>query len=157
MTATVIDPAQINQATRAADEAVNAALDVVAQLAEAEVTQQSPEPERLRDSADAANDTIQRTYRLLLDMGGRTPDGVPPRRETPLHLLSTPATRRLLDTLRLAVADAELVDAERGNVLPPDFPLQPGESRGTGWAEVLSEIALRLKIEVEGPRGGGRE
>ncbi len=41
--------------------------------------------------------------------------------------------------------------AERGNILPFDFPLQPGESRGTDLAETLSELALRLKIEVEGP------
>ena len=47
--------------------------------------------------------------------------------------------------------------AERGNVLPGDFPLQPGESRGTGWAETLSELALRLKIEVEGPTWAGAQ
>jgi hypothetical protein len=31
-------------------------------------------------------------------------------------------------------------EAERGNVLPADFPLQPGESRGTGWAETISNL-----------------
>ena len=41
--------------------------------------------------------------------------------------------------------------SERGDVLPSHLPLQPGESRGTGWAKTLSELALRLKIEVEGP------
>ncbi len=40
---------------------------------------------------------------------------------------------------------------KRGNVLPPDFPLLPGESRGTGWAETISSLAQRFKIEVEGP------
>ncbi len=53
---------------------------------------------------------------------------------------------------------AERVDAARGHVVPVDTPLLPGESRGTGWAEILSELALRLKIEVEGPaRAKGRE
>ena len=42
--------------------------------------------------------------------------------------------------------------AERGNVLPAHLPLQPGESRGTGWAETLSNLAERLRVEVEGPR-----
>ena len=55
---------------------------------------------------------------------------------------------------------AERVDAQRGNVLPDDFPLQPGETRGTDLAETLSELALGLKIEVEGPadlRQGAKE
>jgi hypothetical protein len=35
---------------------------------------------------------------------------------------------------------------------------RPDESRGTGWAETLSELALRLMIEVEGPaRARGQE
>jgi hypothetical protein len=42
--------------------------------------------------------------------------------------------------------------------LPDDFPLLPGETRGTGWAETISNLAQRLKIEVEGPsRARGRE
>ena len=50
------------------------------------------------------------------------------------------------------MSSAELVNgSSSGNVLPPDTPLLPGESRGTGWAETLSELAQRLKIEVEGP------
>jgi len=44
--------------------------------------------------------------------------------------------------------------AERGNVLPAHLPLQPGESRGTGWAETLSNLAKRLRAEVEGPLWG---
>jgi hypothetical protein len=70
----------------------------------------------------------------------------------------TPATRRLLAAVRAAVDAAEVVDAERGNVVAPDAILLPGESRGTAWAETLSGIAQRLKIEVEGPsRARGQE
>lgn len=48
--------------------------------------------------------------------------------------------------------------SERGDVLAPDVPLLPGEMRGTGWAETISNLAQRLKIEVEGPaRARGRE
>ena len=40
---------------------------------------------------------------------------------------------------------------ERGNVLPDDFPLQPGESRGTDLAEGLEHLAIRLETEIYGP------
>jgi hypothetical protein len=60
--------------------------------------------------------------------------------------------------VRAAVEAAEEVDAERGNVLPEDFPLQPGEPRGTGYAETISNLAERLRVEVEGPtRARGRQ
>ena len=36
-----------------------------------------------------------------------------------------------------------------------DMELLPGESRGTGWAETISNLAERLRIEVEGPTGKG--
>ena len=71
----------------------------------------------------------------------------------PLRLFDTPATRRLLQALRDAQEAAEAVDAERGHILPGHIPLQPGESRGTGWAESVSNLAERLRVEVEGPRG----
>ena len=76
-------------------------------------------------------------------------------RPVPLTLLSTERTRALLSRLREAQEVAEAVDAERGNVLPASVPLQPGESRGTGWAETISNLAERLRVEVEGPRGRG--
>ena len=116
--------------------------------------------EDARRFTDQANDHAQAALRQLVAGGADAGTGWGANgggQATPLHLLDTPATRRLLDTLRLAVMDAEAVDEERGNVLPDSIALQPGESRGTGWAETLSEIALRLKIEVEGPRGGGQE
>ena len=42
---------------------------------------------------------------------------------------------------------------ERGDVLPVDIALQPGETRGIGWAETIAELAERLRVDVEGPRG----
>ena len=59
--------------------------------------------------------------------------------------------------MRDAQEAAEAVDAEGGHVLPPFIPLQEGESRGTGWAETISNLTERLRVEVEGPRGSGRE
>ena len=71
----------------------------------------------------------------------------------PLHLLDTPDTRRLLELLTEAQEVAERVDAARGRSLPEDTPLLPGESRGIDLAETISEIALRVRIEVQGLKG----
>jgi hypothetical protein len=142
----------LNHLGRLAGENVAAALAVVAQLAEADATGQAPNPEVVRNLADEANDRAQGIRRALVRAGVSVPD-LPPPSPVPLHLLSTPAGRRLLEALRAAVEAAEAVDAERGNVLPADFPLQEGETRGTGYAESLSEILLRLRVEVEGPKG----
>ena len=46
-----------------------------------------------------------------------------------------------------------LVDAQRGRTVGEDVPLQPEESRGTDLAESISEIVLRVRIEVNGPQG----
>lgn len=71
-----------------------------------------------------------------------------------LMLLDSPDARELLRLVTEAVAVAECVDRSRGRALSPDFPLpNAGETYGTDLAETLSEIALRLRIEVEGPRG----
>jgi len=63
----------------------------------------------------------------------------------PLHLLDTPASRRLLARLEQAQEAAEEVDRERGRSLPEEILLQAGESRGTDLAETISEIALRVR------------
>lgn len=109
-----------------------------------------------RERLSSVDQAVQEALRLLLQAGASRPASVPaPKSDAdPLRALAqadTPATRELLHRLRQSLQVAELVDAERGNVLPAHLPLQPGESRGTGWAETLSELALRLKIEVEGP------
>jgi len=109
-----------------------------------------------RERLSSVDQAAQEALRLLLQAGAARPASVPaPQSDSdPLRALAqadTPATRRLLAAVRAAAEAAEEVDAERGNVLPAHLPLQPGESRGTGWAETLFELALRLKIEVEGP------
>jgi hypothetical protein len=155
----MLDQAALNRCTRAASSAVDAALEMVAVLLEAEGERRAPDLELLRTLADEANDRAQQAYQLLYAAGGREPEehSAASITETPLHLLSTHSTRALLAALRYALARAELVDAERGNVLPEDAELLPGESRGTGWAETISNLAERLRVEVEGPRGSGRE
>jgi hypothetical protein len=103
-----------------------------------------------------------KVYHGLLDAGAAPVQGIGvPTSANPLCALAnadTPNARELLWLLNEALTVAERVDAERGNVLPDDFPLQPGESRGTDLAGTLSELALRLRVEVEGPtRQRGRE
>ena len=52
-------------------------------------------------------------------------------------------------------ANATLVDVVQD--LPPGTALQPGESRGTDLAESLSELLLRVRLEVEGPKSARGE
>jgi uncharacterized membrane protein YccC len=151
MNAELIDPTTLDRCTRAADLAVDAALRMVLMLCEAQATGDPVNVDQLRDASDVANDAAQATFRALREAGGQVP-AMPERRAVPLHLLSTDASRRLLEALRQAQECAEAVDAERGNSLPAEVPLQPGESRGTGYAETLSSIVQQLALEVEGPR-----
>ena len=100
-----------------------------------------------------ARETTWNTYRSLLDAGAQPVEGFGVPAPIPLRLLDTPASRRLMGMLRAVVEAAEMVDAERGRTLPPGAELQPGESRGTDLAESLSELLLRVRLEVEGPKG----
>jgi hypothetical protein len=93
-------------------------------------------------------------FSLRQACGGATLDAPSP---IPLDKLDTPYTRHLLAQLEAAQDTAELLDASRGRALPPDTPLGPGESRGTDLAEAISVLCLRLRTEVYGPSGGGRE
>jgi hypothetical protein len=158
-----LDPAALNLSARAASHAVDSVLDVLALLLAADATGEPPDTAALIQAANEANEQAQTTLRLVLQAGATRPESVPPRPSDadPLRAMAqadTPATRRLLAAVRAAVDAAEVVDAERGNVVAPDAILLPGESRGTAWAETLSGIAQRLKIEVEGPsRARGQE
>jgi hypothetical protein len=108
---------------------------------------------RAREHVTRARETAWNLYRSLLEAGAAPVEGAGVPAPLPLRLFDTPATRRLLQVLRAAQEAAEAVDAERGHILPGHIPLQPGESRGTGWAESVSNLAERLRVEVEGPRG----
>lgn len=70
-----------------------------------------------------------------------------------LALLSDPAAPQLLALLEQAQAVAEGIDARRGRAVPVSVPLGPGEARGTDLAETISEIALRLRVDIHGPAG----
>lgn len=109
---------------------------------------------RAKELALESSRASRETYRLLRDVGAQPLPDMPRPAEVPLHLLDTPQTCTLVEALTAAVAAAEKVDQQRGNVLPPSIPLQPGETRGTGYAETLSNILKRLEIEVYGPSSG---
>ena len=138
------DQSAVDKAGRAANRTVEAVLDTVEMLLRDDVP-------AAKTAALVANEAAQNAFLLLVAAGANVP-AAPAAREVPLHLLDTPETRRLLDLLRQAQAAAEAVDAQRGNVLSDDIPLGAGESRGTGWAEEVSFLVERLRIEVEGPR-----
>jgi len=63
----------------------------------------------------------------------------------PLRLLDTPAVRELLEGVEALVAKAAAVDRERGWVDRDGDPI--------GWAESLHGMAIRLRMEAEGPKG----
>jgi hypothetical protein len=67
--------------------------------------------------------------------------------------IDTPEARRLLALLTEAQAVAELVDSQRGNVLSESIPTSSMESRGTDYAESISNLAIRLHMEVVPPQG----
>jgi hypothetical protein len=109
----------------------------------------------LDDHLFDAQERTRRLYRALLTVA---PPELPELPDVaaapiPLDLLASPAARRLLALLEEAQEAAEQVDFERGRSLPEDIPLQPGESRGTDLAEIISEIALQVRTEVQGPKG----
>lgn len=78
-------------------------------------------------------------------LGAATPAGVPTRstEPTPLHLMDTPANRRLLAALVEAHKAALEVDAERGI--------------HDGFAEVMESFAAERRDEVYGSAGSGHE
>lgn len=137
---------------RLADYSAEAARAVVTLLADAEAAGRAPDLFVLRAAADAAGDLAQTVFKALQQAGAVIPD-LPAPPPIPLHLLDTPDTRRLLALLTEAQAVAERVDAVRGRTLPADVPLGAGQSRGTDLAESISELARRLRVEVEGPAG----
>lgn len=100
----------------------------------------------------AANTAAQAAVRVLHQAGHVAP-GLNPCSDIPLHLLDTPDTRELLELLEKAQAVAERIDAARGRTVDSDTPLLPGESHGTDLAETISNIALRVRVEVKGPQG----
>lgn len=86
-------------------------------------------------------------YRRLVDVGAEPVEGDGVVAAVPLHLLDTPATRRLLEALRTATDAAAAVDQERGWTLKDGTPC--------GWGGTLAGMTERLRVEVDGPRGRG--
>jgi hypothetical protein len=97
-----------------------------------------------QDATEAAN---------ILRRQGVGMDALPPLYPATLAHLDTQESRRLLALLTEAQAVAELVDAQRGNVLSESIPTGAMESRGTDYAESISNLAIRLHMEVVPPQG----
>jgi len=108
---------------------------------------------RAHEVAGIAAQEVGHALARLLELGAQRPDATAPAEPIPLLALDTPDTRELLALLERAQAVAERVDAARGLSLPADVPLPQGQSRGTDIAETISEIALRMRTEVHGPKG----
>ena len=108
----------------------------------------TPEHREALEHVMRARQTAWTTYRSMLDAGAAPVESYGVPSPVPLHLLDTPATRRLLAALEAATEAANDVDRERGW-------LHEGEP--AGWGETLAGMAYTLRVEVEGPAGGGRE
>lgn len=132
-----------------------------AQLAAARVQAMAKcDVDRATQFAREAGEEARRVLVLLCESLGAAPSSMQPGGEaseersgfdlSTLASLDTPPARELLALLEQTQAVAERVDAARGNVLPPHIALQPGESRGTGHAESICEIAVVLRGEIFG-------
>lgn len=98
-----------------------------------------------READELATDLQMTAAALLSEMeraGSARPSSLPPANGVPLHLLDTPANRRLARALREAYEAAQAVDYERGY----------GED---GPAEHIGELLGRVEQEVFGPAGQG--
>lgn len=91
-------------------------------------------------AADQARSLAVRLRCALERAGAIPPPDRPQPESTPLHLLCTPASRRLADALLAAAEAAQDVDAERGE---------------DGWGDVLADMAAAVNEEVYGPSGRG--
>jgi hypothetical protein len=97
-----------------------------------------------------ANDHAQTALDLLISSLGARRPGLQVARDTlPLELLSTPATRALVEALEAAHAIACQVDVERGWI--------DEDGEAIGFGEALGGMLLGLRREVYGARGGGLE
>jgi hypothetical protein len=104
-----------------------------------------PDDERARALFRRSVETLHAALARLEALGATIPGvaGTTPT-ETPLHLLDTPASRRLLAALEEAAKAGADVDRERGW-------MHDGEPAGYG--ETLGGMAMTLRIEVVGPVG----
>jgi hypothetical protein len=126
---------------RAADAASFAAIHVTQTMHTKDGAKLREAFEQMKAAGQAADDALRR----LVALGANRP-GTPVAADVvPLHLLDTPATRRLLSSLEAAVAAAAEVDRERGWVDDAGEP--------TGWGETLAALTLTLGREVYGPQG----
>lgn len=95
----------------------------------------------------AASESAGSAMTAIRAAGGRCGDAVIDREALPLSLLDTPANRRYLAALSVALEAARQVDEERGWIDPDSGPC--------GVSEAVAALYVEARREVEGP--GGRE
>ena len=84
----------------------------------------------------------------MREASANLPDYLPRPDPVPIHLLDTPAQRRLARALREAYEAAQEVDRERGT-------LDPDEPEDGPVALPIVELLARVEEEVFGPSGRG--
>ena len=106
--------------------------------------------DEVESAARRINEQAQTALGLLINtLGARRPGLRVSRDNLPLELLSTPATRALVEALEAAWVIACQVDAERGWV--------DEDGEAIGWGETLGGMLLGLRREVYGAKGRGLE
>jgi hypothetical protein len=105
-------------------------------------------PDKAAELAHAAADSSRTALDYLGALGATIPgieDTPPVKSDVPLHLLDTPATRRLVAVLELAAQAGAAVDKERGWI--------DGDGDPVGYGETFAGMLTALRVEVSGPRG----
>lgn len=107
----------------------------------------------------SAWDELNTASVLLAAEGARTYAVSP---EDPLETLtklhhSNQEGLALLEALAQLLPLAEALDKARGNWVGDMADTEHGETPGTNYAEAVQEMFLKLKAEVHGAKGGGRE
>ncbi len=100
-------------------------------------------------AAEEGRALVSTTLNALVRLGAASPYPAAPMASAssapPLHLMDTPANRRLFDALMVAYEAAAAVDRERGD--------DPAD----GFAAILEGFAAGKRDEVLGAVGAGRE
>jgi hypothetical protein len=106
------------------------------------------EPDSAKQFATTAAEQALSALNYLEALGAAIPgpEGSPPvRSQVPLHLMDTPAARRLVEALEETARIALEVDQERGWI--------DSNGESAGYADTIGGMALGLRTEVYGPRG----
>lgn len=141
MTTLPVEQRQVDAWTRFANDVRNQAMRIRTMIA----------GRRLDDARESLLTMHLQAAAAMVSMeeaGGATPGELPPPAAVPLHLLDTPANRRLARCLRDAYEAAVEVDRERG-------AYTEGEPEDGPAALPIVELLWRVEEECYGPAGRG--